>query len=223
MLNCICLGSTALDLFKFYVEDLKSRFHEEKKIIKEILREHSFLVEVRYFYYKTEFLLHLVYLIQVNTTFEEFARIICLDKRSETLDAGNVKLAYHGFVEKVRSLFIFFFFFSPLYSYFEQAEAREKERLREENRRQRKLEIAFRSLLKEMDVDYKSDWDDVRGQIENHQAFQAITLESERLRIFKVMFGQFVFYKIKTKVLSAFFSNKRLNGFTGFSIYMFIS
>lgn len=38
-----------------------------------------------------------------------------------------------------------------------------------------------------MDVDYKSNWDDVRGQIENHQAFQAITLESERLRIFKVM------------------------------------
>uniref|UniRef100_A0A2H8TYT3 Pre-mRNA-processing factor 40 B n=1 Tax=Melanaphis sacchari TaxID=742174 RepID=A0A2H8TYT3_9HEMI len=139
-------GSTALDLFKFYVEDLKSRFHEEKKIIKEILKEHSFLVDV-------------------NTTFEEFARVVCLDKQSETLDAGNVKLAYHGFIEK--------------------AEGREKERLREENRRQRKLETAFRSLLKEMDVDYKSNWDDVRGQIENHQAFQAITLESERLRIFK--------------------------------------
>ena len=27
-------GSTPLDLFKFYVEDLKSRFYEEKKIIK---------------------------------------------------------------------------------------------------------------------------------------------------------------------------------------------
>lgn len=37
-----------------------------------------------------------------------------------------------------------------------------------------------------MDVDYKSNWDDVCGHIENHQAFQAITLESERLRIFKV-------------------------------------
>lgn len=32
------LGSTPLDLFKFYVEDLKSRFHDEKKIIKEILK-----------------------------------------------------------------------------------------------------------------------------------------------------------------------------------------
>ena len=32
-------GSTPLDLFKFYVEDLKSRFYSEKKIIKEILKE----------------------------------------------------------------------------------------------------------------------------------------------------------------------------------------
>lgn len=31
-------GSTPLDLFKFYVEDLKGRLHEEKKIVKEILK-----------------------------------------------------------------------------------------------------------------------------------------------------------------------------------------
>lgn len=34
----LILGSTALDLFKFYVEDLKARFHDEKKMIKEILK-----------------------------------------------------------------------------------------------------------------------------------------------------------------------------------------
>ena len=34
-------GSTPLDLFKFYVEDLKSRFHDEKKIVKEILKVSS--------------------------------------------------------------------------------------------------------------------------------------------------------------------------------------
>ncbi|XP_058164256.1 pre-mRNA-processing factor 40 homolog B isoform X7 [Dasypus novemcinctus] len=33
-------GSTPLDLFKFYVEELKARFHDEKKIIKDILKEH---------------------------------------------------------------------------------------------------------------------------------------------------------------------------------------
>ena len=42
-------GSTPLDLFKFYVEDLKSRFHDEKKIIKEILKEKNFDVEVSLF------------------------------------------------------------------------------------------------------------------------------------------------------------------------------
>ena len=31
-------GSTPLDLFKFYVEDLKSRLHDDKKTIKEILK-----------------------------------------------------------------------------------------------------------------------------------------------------------------------------------------
>lgn len=31
-------GSTPLDLFKFYVEDLKARYHDEKRIIKDILK-----------------------------------------------------------------------------------------------------------------------------------------------------------------------------------------
>ena len=44
----ICLihltsGSTPLDLFKFYVEDLKARFHDEKKVIKEVLKVGSSL------------------------------------------------------------------------------------------------------------------------------------------------------------------------------------
>lgn len=34
----LCIGSTPLDLFKFYVEDLKARFHDEKKLVKEILK-----------------------------------------------------------------------------------------------------------------------------------------------------------------------------------------
>jgi len=78
------VGSTPLDLFKFYVEDLKSRFHDEKKIIKEILKEKGFEV-------------------QVNTSFEEFATVVCEDRRSATLDAGNVKLTYNAFLEKVRA------------------------------------------------------------------------------------------------------------------------
>lgn len=83
-------GSTPLDLFKLYVEELKSRFHDEKKIIKEILTEKKFQV----------FAL---------TTFEEFATIVCEDRRSATLDAGNVKLTYNAFLEKVGLYFSFLF------------------------------------------------------------------------------------------------------------------
>lgn len=139
-------GSTPLDLFKFYVEDLKSRFHDEKKIIKEILKEKNFEV-------------------YVSTTFEEFATVVCEDRRSATLDAGNVKLTYNAFLEK--------------------AEAREKERLKEEVRKLRKLENAFKNLLRQHEIDYRTEWLDIRGQLENEEAFQAITLESERVRIFK--------------------------------------
>lgn len=47
-------GSTALDLFKFYVADLKSRFHDEKKIIKEILKEKNFEVQVILKFFQTQ-------------------------------------------------------------------------------------------------------------------------------------------------------------------------
>ncbi|XP_015670232.2 pre-mRNA-processing factor 40 homolog B [Protobothrops mucrosquamatus] len=77
-------GSTPLDLFKFYVEDLKARFHDEKKIIKDILKDRSFSVEV-------------------NTTFEDFAHVISFDKRAATLDAGNIKLTFNSLLEKAEA------------------------------------------------------------------------------------------------------------------------
>ncbi|KAF0288824.1 Pre-mRNA-processing factor 40 B [Amphibalanus amphitrite] len=139
-------GSTPLDLFKFYVEDLKSRFHDEKKIIKEILKEKDFEV-------------------QVTTTFEEFATVVCEDKRSGTLDAGNVKLTYNSLLEK--------------------AEAREREKIKEENRKLKRLESAFKSMLRSLEVEHGAVWDDVRPKLENEPAFNAVELESERVRIFK--------------------------------------
>lgn len=139
-------GSTPLDLFKFYVADLKSRFHDEKKIIREILKDRNFEV-------------------QVNTTFEEFATVVCEDRKSATLDAGNVKLTYNSLLEK--------------------AEAREKERVKEETRKFKKLESGFKNLLKTLGVDYQMSWEDVRVKIEEEPDFKGISLESERLRIFK--------------------------------------
>ncbi|XP_075708343.1 pre-mRNA-processing factor 40 homolog B isoform X3 [Rhinoderma darwinii] len=141
-------GSTPLDLFKFYVEDLKARFHDEKKIIKDILKDRNFSVEV-------------------NSTFEDFAHIISFDKRAATLDAGNIKLTFNSLLEK--------------------AEARERERGKEEARKFRRKEATFKSMLKQAapPLELDSSWDDVRERFVGDTAFDQITVESERIRLFK--------------------------------------
>ncbi|KFV49497.1 Pre-mRNA-processing factor 40 A, partial [Tyto alba] len=117
-------GSTALDLFKFYVEDLKARYHDEKKIIKDILKDKGFVVEV-------------------NTSFEDFVTVISSTKRATTLDAGNIKLAFNSLLEK--------------------AEAREREREKEEARKMKRKESAFKSMLKQATPPIELDavWEDV--------------------------------------------------------------
>ncbi|XP_067650087.1 pre-mRNA-processing factor 40 homolog A-like isoform X2 [Haliotis asinina] len=141
-------GSTPLDLFKFYVEDLKARFHDEKKIVKEILREKGFVVEV-------------------STTYDDFASVISSDRRAISLDTGNIKLTYNSLIEK--------------------AEAREKERLKDEARKLKRLEGSFKTLLKQLSppIDLDTKWDDIRSKLEHEAAFEAITLESERMRLFR--------------------------------------
>lgn len=67
-----------------------------------------------------------------------------------------------------------------------QAEARDKERQKEETRKQRKLENGFKNVLREFDVDYKTEWEEIRPKIEKQDAFKAIIAESERIRVFKV-------------------------------------
>ncbi|XP_030794713.1 pre-mRNA-processing factor 40 homolog B isoform X10 [Rhinopithecus roxellana] len=141
-------GSTPLDLFKFYVEELKARFHDEKKIIKDILKDRGFCVEV-------------------NTAFEDFAHVISFDKRAAALDAGNIKLTFNSLLEK--------------------AEAREREREKEEARRMRRREAAFRSMLRQAvpAVELGTAWEEVRERFVCDSAFEQITLESERIRLFR--------------------------------------
>ena len=67
-----------------------------------------------------------------------------------------------------------------------QAEARDKEKMKEENRRMKKLENAFRALLKTNEIDHVAVWEESRSKLEGDAAFDSITLESERVRIFKV-------------------------------------
>ncbi|KAM5151565.1 pre-mRNA-processing factor 40 homolog A isoform 2-T2 [Mantella aurantiaca] len=141
-------GSTALDLFKFYVEGLKARYHDEKKIIKDILRDKGFVVELR-------------------TSFEDFVTVISSTKRATTLDAGNIKLAFNSLLEK--------------------AEAREREREKEEARKMKRKESAFKSMLKQAAPPIESDsvWEEVRERFNKEAAFEDITLEAERKRIFR--------------------------------------
>ncbi|CAL8343714.1 unnamed protein product [Boreogadus saida] len=141
-------GVTPLDLFKFYVEDLKARYHDEKRIIKDILKDKSFLVEV-------------------NTTFEDFGTVISSDKRATTLDAGNIKLAFNSLLEK--------------------AEAREREREKEEARKMKRKEAAFKSMLKQATppLEPEASWETVRERFLKDSVFEDVTLESERKRIFK--------------------------------------
>nr|XP_019580202.1 PREDICTED: pre-mRNA-processing factor 40 homolog B isoform X6 [Rhinolophus sinicus] len=102
-------GSTPLDLFKFYVEELKARFHDEKKIIKDVLK------------------------------------------------------------------------------LLEKAEAREREREKEEARRLRRREAAFRSMLRQAvpALELGTAWEEVRERFVCDSAFEQITLESERIRLFR--------------------------------------
>uniref|UniRef100_A0A3B1JDD8 Pre-mRNA-processing factor 40 homolog A n=1 Tax=Astyanax mexicanus TaxID=7994 RepID=A0A3B1JDD8_ASTMX len=141
-------GSTPLDLFKFYVEDLKARYHDEKRIIKDILKDKGFLVEI-------------------STSFEDFGSVISSDKRATTLDAGNIKLAFNSLLEK--------------------AEAREREREKEEARKMKRKEAAFKSMLKQATppLEPEASWEGVRERFLKEAAFEDITLESERKRIFK--------------------------------------
>ena len=109
--NVVCVvytvGSTPLDLFKFYVEDLKARYHDEKRIIKDILKvwtnsssklkiplwpsAFSHIHSVLFFLSQDK-----GFLVEINSTFEDFGSVISSDKRATTLDAGNIKLAFNS-------------------------------------------------------------------------------------------------------------------------------
>ncbi|XP_053672408.1 pre-mRNA-processing factor 40 homolog A isoform X2 [Anopheles nili] len=139
-------GSTPLDLFKFYVENLKARFHDEKKIIKEILKEKEFVL-VR------------------TTTFEDFATVVCEDKRSATLDAGNVKLTYNSLLEK--------------------AVAAEKERLKEETRRIRKMENELKGVWIEAGLSGVDSWDTAQKLVMDRDVYDLYEKEDKVERLWE--------------------------------------
>jgi hypothetical protein len=70
-----------------------------------------------------------------------------------------------------------------------QAEAREKERVKEESKRLKKLELNFKNLLRDLNVDYELSWDEVKPKLENEEEYLAFSSESDRIKIYKVRDG----------------------------------
>lgn len=140
-------GSTPLDLFKFYVDDLKTRYHEEKKIIKEVIKEKKIEVEL-------------------TTTIEEFIEALKSgeDGRLSQIDAGNIKLTYQSLIEK--------------------AEQKEKERQRDEQKKAKKTESAFRSMLKKHEINETSRFEDIKTKLADDEAYSSVGDEKECERLF---------------------------------------
>ena len=147
----ILKGSTSLDLFKLYVDDLKARFHEEKKQIKEILKETQFEV-------------------QASTTYEEFSEMINADKRGASFDPGNIKLTFSSILDKV--------------------ELKEKEKLKDEQRKQKKLEQSFKNMLKKFEINEETKYEEIKEKLINEEAYQSIGTDQDRERIFTEYISQ---------------------------------
>lgn len=133
-------GSTPLDLFKIYVENLRDRFFDEKEIVKSILKKRAFVVKS-------------------DTTFTEFATLVCEDERSANLDAGNVKLTFNSLLEK--------------------AEAAEKERLKEESRRIRKMENELKNIWVDAGLQTTDSWEDALKLVEDKEVFEMYEKEKK--------------------------------------------
>ena len=84
--------------------------------------------------------------------------------RSASLDAGNVKLTYNALQEK--------------------AESKDKERIKEETKKLRKLEGDLRGVFTEINVEETSSWAEVMAKIQDKEAFLAVT-EAQAEKMFK--------------------------------------
>ncbi|CAL8106241.1 unnamed protein product [Calicophoron daubneyi] len=106
------------------------------------------------------------YVVDFFTAFEDFAAVIEKDERSKGIDDGNLRMSFDSLLEK--------------------AHGRERERQRDDARRLRKLEQNFCDMLSSADfIGPETTWEQVRDRFSDNPAFQALSLESERIRVFK--------------------------------------
>ncbi len=76
----------------------------------------------------------------------------------------------------------------------EKAELKEKERLKDEARKQKRLEINFKQLLKiKFDsLTEQSKWEEIKVQIENDDDYLALSSELDRMRLFDEYYRQVI-------------------------------
>lgn len=139
-------GSMPLDLFKFFIEDLKVRYHNAKKLIKEIMRDKNLDIELK-------------------TTFDEFASLILEDSRADNFDEKIMKQVFEALMEKIQ--------------------LKEKDRIKEETKKIKKLESNFKNMLQDLNIDFELPWMEIRHKIDNEDEFLAIGNEEDRIRIYK--------------------------------------
>lgn len=87
--------------------------------------------------------------------------MVCEDKRSATLDAGNVKLTYNSLLEK--------------------AEAVEREREKEKSRRIRKIENEIKTIWLEAGISSKDSWDTAKSLIVEKEVYELYEKEERKL------------------------------------------
>ncbi|KAK4470881.1 hypothetical protein MN116_006394 [Schistosoma mekongi] len=104
--------------------------------------------------------------IDLSVSYEDFCSIISADERSKGIDGGNMRMTYDSLLEK--------------------AQGRERERQRDDARRMRKLEQHFCEMLAASSfIQSNTSWEEVREKLSDHPAFKGMSLESERIRLFK--------------------------------------
>lgn len=68
-----------------------------------------------------------------------------------------------------------------------KAEARNKEKMKEESKAQKKIESAFKWALTEANIDHTLSWDEVKEKLDLTAAeYVAVPDDGDRIRIYKV-------------------------------------
>lgn len=69
-----------------------------------------------------------------------------------------------------------------------KAEARNKEKMKEESKAQKKIESAFKWALTEANIDHTLSWDEVKEKLDlTATEYAAVPDDEDRIRIYKVL------------------------------------